>query len=169
MCADAAAIRLLQEPCGTIRPATNAGRPATSPASSWGRVRRATLANSRTMFDDGRFLRSLVEEAKAEAAKATSRSGHSNAVLNDAPASLLRKMTSAALAREPEVASLQPGFEGGGGVRLHPPHLEDTLNYFEDKFMIESDRRQGEARVHMNVAAPGLGGSQASLLSPKPR
>ena len=92
---------------------------------------RANIRNGRTMFDDGRFLRSIVEEARAaglaparpeshaESAPATSGSRRSS--------QMLRRRSSLGQGREPHMSELHQGFDGGGGVRLYPPHLDEPL------------------------------------------
>ena len=47
----------------------------------------------------------------------------------------LRKMSSKAIAREPTTAELSEGYDGGGGVRLHPPHLDDSLGNLDECFV----------------------------------
>jgi len=91
-------------------------------------TRAVDISRSRTMFDDGRFLRSVVDEARTEGLT-PARAGPSSPDGSQAPppTQMLRKMTSKGLAREPETNEMMSGFEGGGGVRLHPPHLDEAL------------------------------------------
>ena len=86
------------------------------------------------MFDDGRFMQSLVQEARS--AGLTPMRGRSGTGMPPA----LRKMSSSAVAREPEVKALDSGFEAGGGVRLHPPHLEEALGEAKDAFTSATPR-----------------------------
>jgi len=91
-------------------------------------ARAIDISRSRTMFDDGRFLRSVVDEARTEGltpARAAPPSPDGSQA--PAPTQMLRKMTSKGLAREPETSEMAGGFGGGGGVRLHPPHLDEAL------------------------------------------
>jgi hypothetical protein len=107
-------------------------------SSSWQRVRAAhanhSFAKAKTMFDDGRFLRSVVLEARAAGLQpARGRSGSDAARRDDAPP-LLRKFTSQAISKDPVEAPLTEGADGGGGVRIFPPNLHESLGSYSDCF-----------------------------------
>ena len=107
------------------------------------RSRASSSDHSLTMFDDGGFLRNVMEEAKQAG------------IPMQAPPLLVRKLTSAALARIPETHELDSGFDGGGGVRLHPPRLDDPLIYFdESSSRVESPRVESPRIESMPRAAP---------------
>ena len=101
--------------------------------SHWSKVRmaQAKMKNDKTMFDDGRYLQSVVQEAKAAGLSPTR--GRGNVKTND-PAPLLRKMTKKAMAKEPMGTPLAEGVDGGGGVRLFPPNLIESLPEYSDCF-----------------------------------
>ena len=63
--------------------------------------------------NDGRFLRSVIAEAKSSG--------------KEPPPKLLARRSSS-IAKDPTTSQLEDGPDGGGGVRLFPPHLEDVLN-----------------------------------------
>ena len=81
----------------------------------------ANMSKGKTMFDDGRFLKSVMDEARSNYSL-----GQSAAAT---PPPMLRKMSSG-VAREPYFTELSDGVHGGGGVRLHPPHLEEADKEF---------------------------------------
>merc|ERR550537_1147682 len=97
----------------------------------------------RTMFDDGRFEASVIAEAEAAGLQLSDRlvAARSSAGQGVPGAgavqvrTVLRKLTSHAVTRSPTEEPLQGGWAGGGGVRLYPPHLDDSLahlaNYFQ--------------------------------------
>ena len=108
--------------------AQNAGKPLAR--VNWHRANahvRANIRNGRTMFDDGRFLRSIVEEARA-AGLALARPGSAPTASGSRTSSqMLRRRSSLGQAREPHTSELRKGVAGGGGVRLYPPHLDEPF------------------------------------------
>ena len=74
----------------------------------------------------------------------------------------LRNMSSSAVAREPEVKALDSGFDAGGGVRLHPPHLEEALGEAADAFTSATPRPSttngGGDSARSSCARPGTSG-----------
>ena len=55
-----------------------------------------------------------------------------------ASGSALASLVKAAVAKAPDTRELDDGFDGGGGVRLHPPHLEDSLAFLASCFQVRS-------------------------------
>lgn len=115
-------------------PMADAKVPTQEP-SMWDRVRSAhaskAFAHSKTMFDDGRFLRSVVLEAKAAGLQPAR--GRRGAGQDEAPP-VLRRMTTRGMAKPPKSSDLMEGSEGGGGVRVFPPNLQETLATYSDSF-----------------------------------
>ena len=72
------------------------------------------LRTAKTMFDDGRFAQSIVSEASSSGAP------------KPTPAAL-KRMSTSGITRPPTMSDMVEGFDGGGGVRLHPPHLDEAL------------------------------------------
>ena len=97
------------------------------------------------MFNDGRFLQSILDEGKSVGLRPTlpskSANGDANAQASGLPP-VLQRYTSSALAAEPEESELTHGSEGGGGVRLKPPHLDDSLTTFASSFTLDSGTMQ---------------------------
>ena len=90
--------------------------PSAGAKSAWQRAQSkivADLKHGKTMFDDGRFLRSVIAEAKSSG--------------REPPPKLLARRSSS-IAKDPTTSQLEDGPDGGGGVRLFPPHLDDVLN-----------------------------------------
>ena len=108
-------------------------------------VMNATQANARTMFDDGRFLRSVADEARSAGLKLASSASPGGP--GSPPAPMLRKMTSKAVVRDPIFTHLDEGFDGGGGVRLHPPDLDNSLGDLNSCFVPDSRRGSSSASV----------------------
>ena len=73
----------------------------------------AHLRTATTMFDDGRFAQRVVDKASA--------SGSAKPVA-------LQRVSKSGVTRPPVDTPLSEGFDGGGGVRLHPPHLDEPLD-----------------------------------------
>ena len=117
-----------------------AGNPPENPSSSssWQRVRIAhanhSFAKAKTMFDDGRFLRSVVLEARAAGLQPARGRGGSDAARRDDAPPLLRKFTSQAMSKEPQQTPLPEGADGGGGVRIFPPNLHESLGSYAECF-----------------------------------
>jgi len=104
------------------------------------------MGSLKTMFDDGRFERSLVEEAHS--------AGLSPRPSSSSGGAILRQRTSRAITRDPMESELKAGWFGGGGVRLHPPHLDDSLLFLAIAFIIH--REDG-------TATGGAAGAAAKL------
>ena len=131
----------------------------------WQHIRqcmRANMLRSRNMFDDGRFLRSVVAEARQAGLKpvlpprpGSALPAHANnaaagSAASAAPLQLLRRNTSLALAREPKVAPLLEGIDGGGGVRLYPSNLEEALQELSSCF-VPARPANDERRPHADA------------------
>ena len=73
---------------------------------------------------------------------------------------MLRKVSSNAIARDPETRPLEEGGAGGGGVRLHPPHLEEALNEVSDAFTASRpSTTSGQSARSSWGARPSTGGA----------
>jgi hypothetical protein len=95
-------------------------QPARATARSrelWGSLSRNTLSHAKTMFDDGRFV-DVVRKLNAGASSG-GEPAHSCQQAS-------RRLRHARLGvdRPPQDVELLEGFDGGGGVRMYPPHLE---------------------------------------------
>ena len=101
------------------------------------------------MFDDGRFEASVIAEAQSAGLQLSDRlvappadSGKPQEALQ--VKTVLRKLTSHAVTRSPKEEPLQHGWAGGGGVRLYPPHLDDSLAHLANYFQCSPRCQDGE-------------------------
>ena len=182
---------------GEPPPPTEEPPPPPPPASLAKTPSMAGLPSRRApALPDGKVMRSSWDGSDADRARAMARSRWTSAraVVNTGglkkadsspprrpgsaaasirltpPPPLLRKMTSSTLAREPEDSPHEGGFDGGGGVRLYPPHLEDTLNFYSDSLVIEKDARGSERRQSTEMGAGASARSRSpSVVSPPRR
>lgn len=92
--------------------------------SSWKRVQEAAAnwGHAKTMFDDGRYMRSIVAEARAQGLRIAAGRGADG----EAPP-LLRKYAGRAVDKPPVTTELPDGWDGGGGVRIFPPNLDGAV------------------------------------------
>ena len=102
------------------------------------------------MFDDGRFLASLVAEGESVGLQPV-RGASSRA-------KRLARNASVGIVSDPEESELLTGPAGGGGVRLRPPHLEEALVAFSGSFTVSSQPRSPRDRV-TTVVVDGEGGA----------
>jgi len=105
------------------------------------RAARAVMPHGKTMFDDGRFLKSLVAEGRSVGlVPSNTKEGEQLTPRSLTPADVppqLRKYTTSGIVRDPVEHLLHEGSEGGGGVRLFPPHLDEGLKLLSSSFKLE--------------------------------
>ena len=97
-----------------------------APALAWNKARRMStiaskFATAKTMFDDGRYMQSIVDEAKAQGLQVAAGRG-----VGGAPPLLAKKLLRAQ-ERPPTVSVIEDSWEGGGGVRIFPPDLDESV------------------------------------------
>ena len=91
------------------------------------------MQHQRTMFDDGRFLKSLIAEGRSVGLVPVS-----SAKGGVPPA--LGRYTKRGISKEPTETLLAAGPDGGGGVRLFPPHLDEGLTQVASSFQLAERR-----------------------------
>jgi len=91
------------------------------------------MQHQRTMFDDGRFLKSLIAEGRSVGLVPIS------SAKGGVPPELGR-YTKRGISKEPTEAPLTAGPDGGGGVRLFPPHLDEGLTQVASSFQLAERR-----------------------------
>ena len=91
------------------------------------------------MFDDGRFLQSIILEARKKGLMPTAR---------------LAERSRRAVSKPPIDATLAEGAEGGGGVRVFPPALEESLDMFREAF-VKVDGLNRFSEGHWPTSTPG--------------
>jgi len=100
--------------------------------------------HAKTMFDDGRFLKSVVAEAASTGLKPSgSRCSVASSSDEVAVPPLLQAMSTRGIEKEPHESPLAETWEGGGGVRIFPPTLDESLEAFSDCFSRDSRESKG--------------------------